>query len=259
VPAITEKVVMTNHSSRFAPARLGMVLAAFAFLTTTACNHEGEGDVDGSVPEADQSVVADLAGVDLTGPDLACTPEVQSCTDLCGPVRDNCTGETFQCGACGTGTVCDLEAHVCITPKTTCAELMRDCGSTKNSCGQTISCTPFTCTDPTQECDPDSNKCVACQQVTCEDLGYECGMAWLGCGPESNKTDCGACASDKNCNDALHVCEPKTGGTCGGMTPKQMCDAAKAANSVECGIITNGCGGLIDCTTVDPTNYKCRS
>ncbi len=236
-----------------------VLLGAIALLALgPACNEEGAGgDVDSSIVDVDQGV--DLGDVDLNGPDLACTPEVQSCTDLCGPVRDNCTGDTFQCGACPSGKVCDLDAHTCIVPKSTCAELGRDCGSTKNSCGQTISCTPFTCTDPTQECDPDTNKCIACQAVTCQDLGYECGQVWLGCGPESNKTDCGTCATDKNCNDALHVCEPKTGGTCGGMTPQQMCDAAKAASSVECGIITNGCGGLIDCTTVDPTHYKCRT
>jgi hypothetical protein len=238
--------------------RIGCAAALLLFFGWSACNREQNGGVDLGAGD-DLSGAADLGDQDLTGgPDLACTPEVQSCTGLCGPVRDDCTGQTFQCGACAAGTVCDLDAHICVTPKADCVALGKVCGTTKNSCGQTISCTPFTCTDPTQECDPDTNQCVMCEAASCADLGYECGTAWLGCGPQSNTTDCGACPSDKNCNDALHVCEPKTGGTCGGMTPKQMCDAAAANSGVQCGVITNGCGGLIDCTSVDPA-YVCRA
>ncbi len=253
----------TSFSTSVRLARYGVLaIAAWALFSATACNTEGT-QIDLG-PEIDQGAGIDFAGADLAeGPDMACTPEVASCTGLCGPVRDNCTGFTYQCGACGSGMVCDLDAHACIVPKADCVALGRDCGTTKNSCGQTISCSPFTCTDVAQECDPDTNKCVTCTSVTCQDLGYECGEVWLGCGPASNKTDCGSCATDKNCNNALHVCEPKLAGTCtppaGTVTPQMMCDAAKAAKNVECGIITNGCGGLIDCTTVDPAHYKCRT
>lgn len=239
------------------PRRVRAVALTAALALAACTTEDGAFDLGAG---ADLSAESDLGDVDLlSGPDLACTPEVQSCTGLCGPVHDNCAGITFQCGACPSGKVCDLDEHVCITPKADCAALMKVCGTTKNSCGQTISCTPFTCPGAGDECDPDSNQCVGCKNVSCLDLGYECGMAWLGCGPQSNKTDCGTCGAGLTCNDALHACEPTNGGKCGGKTPKQMCDAAKAAKNVECGIISDGCGGLIDCTSADAANYTCRT
>ena len=69
--------------------------------------------------DADLSAGEDLSTADLTpGPDMACSAQIQSCTGFCGPVTDACTGQTFQCGACPAGLVCDLYGtHTCITPK----------------------------------------------------------------------------------------------------------------------------------------------
>lgn len=247
-----------NAPPRRAPALIPTLCFLVLVAVIPACNtDETNGSSDSAVPFGDgghgDQGQGDLAG----GPDMACTPEVQTCNGLCGPIRDNCTGETFQCGGCATGTVCDLDAHVCIVPKADCKALGRVCGTTKNSCGETISCSPFTCPTADEECDPDTNQCVACAHVTCEDLGYQCGNAWLGCGASSNTTDCGTCPSDQNCNDALHVCEPKTGGQCGGVSPKDLCLAAKGSDKVECGVISNGCGGLVDCTSTDAADFSC--
>src|SRR5687767_5977739 len=103
--------MMTSH-------RAALTLGLFTALAIGACNRE-EGPGDAGI--ADLSAEQDLAGDLSMGPDLACTPMVQSCTGLCGPVRDDCTGATFQCGACPSGLVCDLNGtHTCITPKVNC-------------------------------------------------------------------------------------------------------------------------------------------
>lgn len=233
---------------------LAALVAGFG-ATVPSCNYnDTNGSTDSAIPVGDGGARDHGAGDLLAGPDLACTPEVQSCSGLCGPVRDDCTGDTFQCGGCALGTVCDLDAHACIVPKADCAAFGRTCGTTKNSCGETITCTPFTCATTDQECDPDTNQCVACAQVTCEDLGYQCGNAWLGCGASSNTTDCGTCPSTETCNGALHVCEPKA---CSGLSAVKLCLAAKASDKVECGVISNGCGGLVDCTASDVAEFSC--
>jgi hypothetical protein len=40
-----------------------------------------------------------------------CEPVYANCTGLCGPVRDPCTGETFECGGCAEGLACDVLSH----------------------------------------------------------------------------------------------------------------------------------------------------
>jgi hypothetical protein len=245
--------MMTLRGLRACAPSFARIAVAAALLGSSACTIE-EVVFRDLAGQADLSAGEDLAGADLTsGPDMACTPEVQSCTDLCGPVHDACTGVTFQCGACPTGLVCDLYgSHTCITPKVSCPELAAECGLTRDSCGNFVAC--GTCADTGKECDPDTNTCAACQAVTCQDLGYECGTAWLGCGPQSNTTVCGDCSEKPGtvCNEVYHVCESATPS---GKTNKELCDDAKAARGVECGIITNLNGGTIDCSQFD--EYKC--
>jgi hypothetical protein len=153
---------------------------------------------------------------------------------------------------------CDLSTNTCTTPKTTCADLGAECGVIKNTCGVYLDCpdgNPKGCPDG-KECDPDTNKCRDCQQVTCKDLGYECGFAWLGCGPNdsAHQTDCGTCAAGSVCNNSFNICEPK----CTPLTPKEICDAAHAtAKGVECGSISDGCGGIVNCDTVP--GYGCAA
>jgi hypothetical protein len=173
---------------------------------------------------------------------------VLSCTGLCGPVRDFCTGQVLQCGTCSSGLVCNLVTHVCLTPQINCAELGAACGQVKNSCGKRLNC--GACPDAGQECDRNTHQCVPCTGATCADLGYQCGDAWLGCGPYSNTTNCGGCATGAVCNTALHICEPSV---CSGSTDPQVC----AASGAECGFITNGCGGLANCGSACDAGTSC--
>ncbi len=179
---------------------------------------------------------------DALQPDTGCVPTYKDCTGICGPVLEKCSGKIMSCGGCPSGEVCNVDTHLCGKPLITCGDLKATCGLIKNSCGKPIDC--GTC-PVGQECDPDTNTCRACSNVTCQDLGYECGKAWLGCGPSSTTTDCGTCPTGKKCNLSYNVCEPD----CAPKSPTEICTAAKAASGVECGYISNGCGGIVDCGT----------
>ncbi len=94
-----------------------------------------------------------------------------------------------------------------------------------------------------------------CQPASCLDLGFQCGLAWLGCGPDvsANYTDCGSCPGTDVCNSVFNICEPN----CVPGTAAALCMAAGA----QCGIITNGCGGTVDCDGVSglgcPAGQSC--
>src|SRR4030095_8954730 len=94
-----------------------------------------------------------------TGP---CVPQPIDCTDKCGPVRDQCSGDVKLCGGCATGEGCDLVTHKCGTPKKNCADFAADCGQIKDSCGVYHFC--GYCPSG-QECNPDTNKCGPAQTV----------------------------------------------------------------------------------------------
>lgn len=233
---------------------LSMLVAA-SFLV--ACSSDtGGGRLDGGGLDG-RSDATDVGALDAAadkGPDgppadLSCTAVITECGSLCGLVRDPCTGQEFQCGACEAGKVCALESHTCIVPLITCADLGAQCGLIKNSCGKRLDC--GTC-PAGKECDPDSNTCIDCVSVTCADLGYNCGNAWLGCGPKTNTVDCGSCASGSSCNTAYNLCEP----TCTPKAAKDLCADAQAARGVECGYISDGCGGLVNCGGC-PTGKQC--
>lgn len=195
------------------------------------------------------------------------------CSGKCGPVRDICTGKLAACGGCanlqtadgGDAGVqaCDLATNTCTTPKKTCLDLGAECGTVKNTCGEYLDCPDGNtkgCGD-NKECDPDTNKCRDCQAVTCKDLGFECGSAWLGCGEDkpSNYTDCGGCSDApadggaRVCNAQFHTCEPK----CTPRPALELCNEAKAKKGVECGVISNGCGGTVNCDAV--AGYGCKN
>ena len=213
--------------------------------------------VDTSAPRPDQALPRDSgpadAGADVVV-DAFCAPTITGCVaGNCGTISDPCSGETFQCGACEAGKVCSVETHSCIEPLLTCEDLGAECGVIKNSCGTRLGC--GSCGDGL-ECDPDSNSCVPCNSaVSCEDMGFECGQAWLGCGDpadEKNKVDCGSCPTGKVCNASFNVCEDSC--TPPGDKAKFCADAK--ARGAECGVMSNGCGGLIDCGGC-PTGKQC--
>jgi hypothetical protein len=248
-------------------AGAGIEDASWSDGTVNPMNDAGAGD--DAAPDAGASL--DAGALDA-GP--ACDPDASvdiDCTGLCGPVHDACTGATKMCGGCvpaptadgGTEIrVCDLTTNTCVKPKITCADLNAQCGTVRDSCGDFLDC-PDTMTKGCpagKQCNPDTNACEDCETVTCADLGYQCGFAWLGCGPDtaSNYTDCGGCTPDadggaRTCNAVFHNCEP----SCTPGTAAAICAAAHAASGVECGFISNGCGGIVDCDNV--AGFGCKS
>jgi hypothetical protein len=237
---------------------------------------DGGGDTTvpegGPQPVVDGEVLTD-AGVDANCGDIAPDATVEiDCSGKCGPVRDLCTGTVKNCGGCpnavaldggdGGPQTCDLTTNSCGAPKTTCLALGAECGTVKNSCGEYLDCpdtNPKGCPSG-KECDPDTHKCRDSQGVTCQDLGYECGSVWLGVGEDTpaNYFDCGGCSAQadggaRKCNTVFHTCEP----SCVPKSAQVLCDEAKAKKGVECGVISNGCGGTVNCDAV-PT-YGCKN
>lgn len=265
------------RSERKANQRRVKRLAVWAFLlgsglsaavgSLSGCGSDAELEpaleVDAAVetaspgPDSEAGPVVD-GGVDAACADASADADID-CTGRCGPVKDACTGKVKACGGCeavgGEPRVCDLASNTCIKPKVTCTDFGAECGTVKDSCGNYLDCpdtNPKGCSGG-KECDPDTHKCRDCQNVTCKDLGIECGFAWLGCGEDTpaNYTDCGGCSADDGgaprvCNGVLHVCEP----ACTPQSAAELCAAAKAKKGVQCGIITNGCGGTVNCDSV---------
>ncbi len=245
------------------------LLAGGSGLVACGTDSEVEPTADaGDEAAADAAPADDVTPIDAGPPDVICdgaAPDADiDCTGKCGPVKDECTGKVRQCGGCQAVTVdggppeprvCDLASNSCIKPKVTCTQLGAECGTVKDSCGNYLDC-PDTATKGCgagKECDPDTHKCQDCQPVTCKDLGYECGFAWLGCGEDkpANQTDCGGCApvgdgGARVCNAVFHKCEP----SCVPQSAAALCAAAKAKRGVECGTISNGCGGTVSCDSV---------
>lgn len=227
---------------------------------------------DGSQGPSDDATAVTDAGADVVCLDASGDAADVDCTGKCGPVKDPCTGVVKQCGGCtnavlpdggdGGVRVCDLATNSCTAPKISCSDLGAECGTVKNSCGEYLDCpdtNPKGCPDG-KECDPDTRKCRDCQTVTCKDLGIECGSAWLGCGEDTpaNYTDCGGCAPAADggarvCNSVFHTCEP----SCVPKSAKVLCDEAKAKKGLECGVISNGCGGTVNCDAV--AGYGCKN
>jgi hypothetical protein len=237
----------------------------------------GPSEDAGSAGTLDGSGSGDVMTVTIDA-GAACDPDAAvdiDCTGRCGPVRDACSGTVKMCGGCAPAAlldggfeprVCDLTSNLCVKPRVTCAALNAQCGTVRDSCGDFLDCpdtNPKGC-PAGQECNPDTVQCQACQPVACADLGYECGFAWLGCGPntESNFTDCGGCPAGPDggtqvCNAVFHNCEPN----CKPASAAVICAAAKAKSGVNCGFISDGCGGIVDCDNVPgfgcPSGQSC--
>jgi hypothetical protein len=253
-------------------AVVGLITAAGFASSVSACGSDdetpppagdggGDGANDSGGPNGNDGALIIDAGRDARCDNVQPDADID-CTGKCGPVKDPCTGVVKQCGGCnnavtadggdGGPQTCDLTTNQCGAPKTTCAELGAECGTIKNSCGDYLDCPdgPTKGCSAGKECDPDTHKCRECQAVTCGDLGIECGLAWLGCGENipANFTDCGGCADlngqQRRCNAISNSCEPSC-------TPKpaaEICAEAKTKKGVECGVISNGCGGSVDCS-----------
>jgi hypothetical protein len=130
-------------------------------------------------------------------------------------------------------------------PKT-CDELGFDCGKAANGCGKLIDCGK--CSSGSACGLNEHNVCTVidtlCKPVpkaeACD--GKECGVEGDGCG---GSYECGSCKNGEVCGvlkafrcDKPVVDNPES-------CPAQI-DSCAAADA-ECGVVGNGCGGLIDC------------
>jgi len=178
--------------------------------------------------------------------DGACQCEFLSCGDSCCGAGETCVdglcvgcmpdcdgklcGADDSCGGLCDGP-CPGEDEICAGGQCYCAWL--PCGD--DCCGPEETCFDEACCAPT----------------TCEDLGATCGTPDDGCG---GLLDCGGCEGDAVCSDAF-TCECAFE-TCGELCCPEgwvcedgaCCDVVTCDDlGVECGLPTDGCGGVIYC------------
>lgn len=231
----------------------------------------GTGGSSSTLPRPDAAIIPGSGGsknadagagtpADASGPlgdaevPPPCQPDPDACAGLCGPVIEPCRGTLLNCGGCATGLACDIDQHKCIEPLVTCKDLGAECGKIRNTCGARLDCGD--CQDDS-ECDPNTNRCVACSNPTCAALGFECGPAWLGCGKRTSLADCGQCPAGFACNVDFNRCERSPRAAAGNCVPSEP-SAACAAEKAECGFISDGCAGVVDCGSC-PAGESCAT
>lgn len=185
-------------------------------------------------------------------PIAACTPKTaaQACTNgkNCGWEPNGCGG-VVACGTCGAGQSCGLggpnKCGVNCTPKT-CQQLGKNCGLFGDGCGTDLNC--GTCA-PGQTCGAfAANVCWAPGACTPKTVAQACAQAGKNCGPVPNgcggTVDCGACPASQLCGGG------GVSNVCGGNVciPKTFAQACTNAGK-NCGPISDGCGGLVNCGT----------
>jgi hypothetical protein len=170
---------------------------------------------------------------------LTCTPAGGT---YCGEIGDGCEG-TLICPACTGDWTC--QDNVCVggpscTPGACQAGTSLFCGEIGDGCGRKLDCGACANGD---ECR--NGVCVTpgCVPIACAtEGGNYCGTIGDGCG---GTLECGECAG---------------GATCGGGGIESVCGGAPdcvpvacvAENGGEyCGVIGNGCGGVLDCGGCD--------
>lgn len=129
---------------------------------------------------------------------------------------------------------------------TSCSELDVQCGKVADGCGKLLDC--GACDDDERCGVIERNVCTRlsdlCQPIDEEEAceGKECGVEGDGCG---GTYDCGSCDDDE-------ICGVVTAFECG--QALELSDDACPAKiescsdvDAECGLVGNGCGGLIDC------------
>jgi len=132
-------------------------------------------------------------------------------------------------------------------PAGTCGQQGDGCGGLTVDCG---SCTlPQTCGGggvPGQCGAPDAG---SCQPQTCAQQNVFCGNTGDGCG---NVIQCGACTPPQTCGGGgiPGQCGAPDGGTC---APKSC-----AAQGIQCGLASDGCGNILTCPNC-PTGQSCNT
>jgi hypothetical protein len=163
----------------------------------------------GSIDCGDCTNVADGCGADPSKPGVCAA---KSSADAAACKKKTCTDLGFGCGPAGDGCGGLLDCGSCESPQT-CGG-----GGQPSQCGGTGACIPKTCADyPSNSCGP---------------VPDGCGKS-LTCGANG-----GACVSPA-------ICGGLKAGECGANTcqPKRRTDFGPTC----CGLVADGCGGLIDC------------
>jgi hypothetical protein len=153
----------------------------------------------------------------------------------CGPLNGNCPmGQT--CGGGGKPGHCGAPA--CLPD--TCQKYNYNCGMIGDGCGHLLDCSNGVACPAGTTCggggQPNICGKAACTPKTCQQLGFNCGLAGDGCG---NQIDCSngmTCPGGTSCGGGgqPNVCGKPN------CTPKTCKDL-----QYECGAAGDGCGGLI--------------
>src|SRR5438105_4643594 len=182
-------------------------IALFAALalsgcTTTIVIDDDDGGADLGADAGDDA----SAGPDLLAGDAGCTSTITTCADLCGRVKDGCTGKTNQ--------QLGDDAH---------AKNSVECGVITNGCGGAVDCSTLAA----YKCGPGKacgvrgvgNRCEPYEQpLECLAAGFNCGDLPSACG---GMVHCGDCGAMETCNKANGA----TAGVCGPLcvAPQKSC------------------------------------
>jgi hypothetical protein len=132
-------------------------------------------------------------------------------------------------------------------PAGTCGQQGDGCGGLTADCGSCMA--PQTCGGggvPGQCGAPDAG---SCQPQTCAQQNVFCGNTGDGCG---NVIQCGVCTPPQTCGGGgvPGQCGAPDGGSC---TPKSC-----AAQGIQCGLASDGCGNILTCPNC-PTGQSCNT
>jgi hypothetical protein len=179
-------------------------------------------------------------------------PEDEACEDKqCGKVGDGCD-DFYDCGSCDAGEVCGAEEafqcaeamtgvdpNNCPSKISSCADDGKRCGIIGDGCGGTIDCnaelgecptgtycgivTPYQCDAAKPDCTP---------AASCEELGWECGLAVDECGEVHD------CAAEGRSCGALEICT-------GGINAPTECEVPAILGPCElCSNVPNCTSGI---------------
>ncbi len=184
--------------------------------------------------------------------------EALTCEDLdadCGPVSDGC-GDVLMCGECASDEVCGLvERNRCGNSSDLCEPLPKseacaghECGTAGNGCGDSYDC--GSCAEGEHCGIIEAFRCATIEEAqeecparmeTCEEQGYECGLAGDGCG---GLLDCDA--ETGGCGEG-ELCGAGGVGRCGPADGCEPMGRQEACAGKQCGLVSDGCHGSLDC------------